>query len=117
MAITALYENSATISTTEYSLTLNAATPPIATKTDDGIFQCFLDLSAMVDGDQFALKVYEKVQSAGTQRLIDHRILTGVQAFPHTVLPSLILMHGWDITLTKISATDRAIAWSIRQIS
>lgn len=115
MAITALYENSATISTTEYSLTNNSTT--IAAKTDDGIFQCFLDLSAMVDGDQFALKVYEKVQSAGTQRLIDHRILTGVQAFPHTVLPSLILMHGWDITLTKISATDRAIAWSIRQIS
>lgn len=115
MAITALYENSATISTTEYSLTNNSTT--IAAKTDDGIFQCFLDLSAMVDGDQFALKVYEKVQSAGTQRLIDHRILTGVQAFPHTVLPSLILMHGWDITLTKLSATDRIIAWSIRQLS
>lgn len=115
MAITALYENSATISATEYSLTNNSTT--IAAKTDDGVFQCFLDLSTMVDGDQFDLKIYEKVQSAGTQRLIDHRVLTGVQAFPHTVLPSLLLMHGWDITLTKLSATDRIIAWSIRQLS
>lgn len=115
MAITALYENSATISTTEYSLTNNSIT--IAAKTDDGIFQCFLDLSAMVDGDQFELKIYEKVQSAGTQRLLDHRVFTGLQAMPHTPLPAITLMHGWDYTLKKLSATDRAIAWSIRQIS
>lgn len=115
MTITALYENSATISTTEYSLTNNSTT--LAAKTDDGVFQCFLDLSAMVDGDQFELKIYEKVQSAGTQRLLDHRVFSDVQAFPHIVLPSLVLMHGWDYSLKKLSATDRAIAWSIRQLS
>jgi hypothetical protein len=32
------------------------------------------------------------------------------------VSPTLIVMHGWDATLDKISGTDRAITWSIRTV-
>jgi hypothetical protein len=115
MAITALYENSASISTTEYSLTNNSTS--IAAKTDDGVFQCFLDLNALASGDEYELRIYEKVQSAGTQRIVYRSYFVGAQSEPHFVTPSLVLMHGWDITLDKLAGTDRTIGWSIRQVA
>jgi len=117
MAIVALYEAAGTISATEISLpnaTTYAAGSAIAT---DGIYQIFLDLNAMAAGDMFELKVYEKVQAAGTQRIVCIFNFVGVQAAPHTVLPTFIFMHGWDVTLKKITGTDRSLAWSIRQVA
>ena len=117
MAITAAFENSATSSTTEYSLPANTTTGVPTSQTDDGIYQIFLDLNALAAGDQFELKIYEKVQSGGTQRLVDQRTFANVQSVPNFVLPSLILLHGWDVTLKKIAGTDRAIGWSIRKVA
>jgi hypothetical protein len=115
MAISAAYENSATISTTEYSLPNNSTTlTPI---TADGIYQTFLDLSALTITETYELKIYEKVESAGTQRLVDKRSFVGALGVPHVVLPSMIFLHGWDVTLKKIAGTDRAIGWSIRQVA
>lgn len=117
MAITAAFENSATISTTEYSLPANTTTGVPTSQTDDGIYQIFLDLNALAAGDQFEMKIYEKVQAAGTQRLVDQRTFTNVQSVPNFVLPSLILLHGWEVTLKKLAGTDRAIVWSIRKVA
>lgn len=117
MAITALYESSALIGITEYSLPNVGNYNVLNIKLDDGVFQCFIDLSAMVAGDQYNLKVYEKVQAAGTTRVIYTASYVGVQASPHVVLPSLVLMHGWDFTLTRTAGADRTIAWSIRQVA
>lgn len=117
MAISIPYENSATISTTEYSMP-NAGTYSSANGiTTDGVYQLWLDLNALAAGDSFELRIYEKVQSAGTQRLVDIWNFTGAQGKPHSVISSLILTHGWDMTLKKLAGTDRAIAWSIRQIA
>lgn len=115
MAITALYENSASISTTEYSLTNNSTT--LAAKTDDGVFQCFLDLNAMTAAEQYEFKISEKGQSGGTQRLLHYAVFTGAQSPPIFVTPALVLMHGWDMTLKKLAGTDRTIEWSIRQVA
>lgn len=117
MAIVALYENSASISTTEYSLPNNTNYAAGSVIAVGGIYQVFLDLSAMVAGDQYDLAVYEKVQAAGTTRKLYVASYVGVQATPHVVLPSLILMHGWDVTLDRIAGADRTIAWSIRQVA
>lgn len=115
MAITAPYEDSASISTTEYSLPNDSTTlTPI---TADGVYQVFIDFSAMVAGDTYELKIYEKVQSGGTQRLIATSTLSGVQGQPHYVSPSLILLHGWDVTLKRLAGSDRTIGWSIRQVA
>ena len=115
MPITALYEGSASISTTEWSLTTGTSGPDA--DTTDGVFQIFLDLSALAAGDEYQLKLYEKVQSAGTQRSFHTEYFVGAQSDPHWVSGALVLMHGWDVTLDKIAGTDRTIAWSIRQIS
>lgn len=115
MAITAAYENTATISTTEYSLPNNSTTlTPI---TADGIYQVFIDFNALTVTEVYELKFYEKVVSAGSQRLVMTATIAGVQGQPCYVTPSLIFLHGWDVTLKKISGTDRSIGWSIRQVA
>ena len=115
MAITEGFAGSETVSTTEWSLTTDTAGPDV--DTTDGVFQCFLDLSALLAGDEFQFRVYEKVQAADTQRVVYETRFIGVQSPPIYVTPALVLLHGWDMTLDKIAGTDRAITWSIRKIA
>lgn len=115
MAITEAFSGSETVSTTEWSLTTDTAGPDA--ETSDGVFQVFLDVSALAAGDIFQIRVYEKVLSGSTQRVVYESVLSGVQGDPVWVSPSLILMHGWDVTLDKISGTDRNIDWSIRKVA
>ena len=115
MAITAAYENSASISTAEYSLPNNSTSlTPI---TVDGVYQILIDLANMIAGDQYKIQLKEKVTSGGTQRLIDEWIVTGLQSKPCFIIPSTILMHGWDVTMIRLAGADRTIGWSIRQVA
>lgn len=114
MAIVELYTGTEAISTTEWSLTTDTAGPDA--DTTDGIYQVFLDVSDMVAGDELQIRIYEKVRSGDTQRIVYQSTLVGVQAGPIWVSPSLILLHGWDVTLDAISGTI-TVNWSIRQIA
>lgn len=115
MAITELYSDTGTtISTTEYSLSNDSTS--IATQTTDAVIQAIIDFAAMVAGDQFEIKVYDKVYSAGSQKVIYYAVVTGAQSTPF-VTPSLIVMHGWDVTVKRLAGSDRSIAWSIRGLT
>jgi hypothetical protein len=114
MAIT--YTNdSASISGTEYYLASDSTTPTY--QTTDGIYQLFLDLSALAAADQFRVRLYEKYDSGGTTRLVDEWIFTGAQSKPGVFLPAFTLGEGWEFSLYKIAGTDRTIYWSIRKIA
>lgn len=115
MAIAQSYSGTETVGTTEHSMTTDTAGPDATVAT--GIYQAFIDLNALAAGDVFAFKVYEKVLSGSTQRLVYSAHFANVQAQPNWVSPSLVLIHGWDMTLTKVSGTDRSIDWSIRGIT
>lgn len=110
------FESSATIGTTERSLPADTTTGVPTSQTDDGTMQVWLDLNALALGDEFELNIYEKVQSSGTQRkCVDPIRFVGPQGVaPIFVSPALMMRHGWDVTLKKISGTDRAIPWSLR---
>lgn len=114
MAITELYTGTEAVSTTEHSCTTDTAGPDA--DTTDGVFQVFLDVSDMIAGDQLQIRVYEKVRSGDTQRIVYQAILTGAQSEPIWVSPSLILMHGWDVTLDALAGTI-TVNWSIRQVA
>ncbi len=108
----AFAEVTETVGTTEHSFTTDTSGPDADTTT--GAFQGYFDLSALAVGDTFEIKVYEKVASSGgTQRVVFKATLTGAQAEPHFVTPSLILGVGWDMTVKKIAGTDRAITGRI----
>ena len=114
MAIAQLYSGTEAVSTTEWSCTTDTSGPDA--DTTDGIFQVFLDVSDMIAGDVLEIKIYEKVQSASTQRICYQATLSGAQAQPMWISPSLILLHGWDVTL-KATAGTITVDWSIRQVS
>jgi hypothetical protein len=115
VAITEAFAVSETVSTTEHSFTTDTAGPDL--QTDDGVYQMFFDVSALASGDEFRFRVYEKVQSGDTQRIVYETTLVGPQSPPILVFPSLVLMHGWDVTVDKIAGTDRAITGSVRKVA
>jgi len=116
MAISEAYSGTASITSTEYSCP-NAATYAAGSAiTTDGVYQVFLDTSDMVAGDSLQIRIYEKCRSGDTQRIIYEAILTGTMAATW-VSPSLILLHGWDVSLQTLAGTSITVNWSIRQVA
>lgn len=115
MAITQLYNVTETVTTTEWSFTTDTSGPDA--DTTDGVFQFVADLNALAAGDQYRIRLYEKVSGTGTQRLVEEWILDGAQSKPLWFSPCFILMHGWDWTITKLAGTDRSIEGSVRQVA
>jgi hypothetical protein len=112
MALTEYLAGSQTcVITTEH--TLNTTTP----ETTAGVYQLVLDLNALAAGDTLEIRLKEKAGAATTQRLLLLDTLTGVQAEPLWMSPSLHLRHGWDMTVKQTAGVGRAIPWSIRRAS
>lgn len=116
MAITELITGTEAISTTEWSLATDTSYDTGDAQTTDGVFQVWLDLSDMIAGDQLQIRIYEKVRSADTQRIAYEAILTGAQSQPIWVSPSLVMLHGWDVTCDALAGTI-TVNWSIRQVA
>lgn len=114
MAITELYSGTEAVSTTEWSLTTDTAGPD--TDTTDGLIQAVIDVSDMVDGDELQLRVYEKVRSGDTQRIVYEAVWADAQADSLIYTPPLLLMHGWDFTLDALSG-GVTCNWSIRSLA
>lgn len=114
MAITVHNDGAATIGTAEYSMAGSTTSGVPLADTTTGFYQLFVDLSAMAAGDQFQVKLYEKV-NAGTQGLMETWTFTGVQSKAIWAAPGMILMEGWDMTIKKLAGTDRSIGFSIRK--
>lgn len=113
----ATVDDSATISTSEYSLPADTTTGVPTSQTDDCLLQCWIDFGAMIAGDQYRVRFYEKVNGTGaTQRQLLEAVLTGAQAAPW-VSPAMFMAHGWDVTVLKLAGTDRSIGWSLRKIT
>lgn len=113
MAVRELYTGTATVGTTELDLPTN--TTAISALSNDGVYQLFLDLSNLTATEQYTLKIYEKVLTTSTQRLVESVTFSGVQPEPVYVTPATLLMNGWTFTLQNNLGTPRSISWSIRQ--
>lgn len=117
MAISEPYElDGVTVGSSELSIV--SGTTSLQEITDDGVYQLWIDpVTNMAKGDSFRIKVYEKVEATGgTKRVVFAATLMGVQT-ELFVTPSLVLMHGWDMTIQKLAGTDRAFDASIRKIA
>lgn len=111
----ALYSSSgATIGTTEYSLTNGSTT--LASKTDNMVISVWLDVTNMASGDEFEVALYEKAVSGGTQRKAVLANLVGAQADGLFITGPFHVGVGWDVTVKKISGTDRSFAYAIRSV-
>lgn len=115
MAISEAFNGNPTVGTTEYDLPSGSTT--LSSQTDDGIYQVFIDLNALTSTEEYRLRIYEKVQSSGTQRVVQEVVISGAQTEPVYVTPALLLLHGWTVTLKKNQGTDRTIPYSIRKVA
>lgn len=115
MAITELYSGTEAVGATEWSCTTDTAGPDA--DTTDGVFQVFLDVSDMIAGDSLQIRIYEKCRSGDSQYQVTEAFLNGVQTQKLWVSPSLILMHGWDVTVKCLAGTAITVLWSIRQVA
>lgn len=115
MAITEAYElDGVTVGASELSIV--SGTTSLQTITVAGVYQLWIDAYAMAKGDEFRVKLYEKVEATGgTKKAFFAATLLGVQGEIFCT-PTFVLMHGWDMTITKIAGTDRAFDASIRKI-
>lgn len=116
MAIAEAFASSATITTTERWLAADSTTQGSGQSTP-GAYQLVLDLSALANGDEFRIRVYDKARSADTVRIGMEWTVSHAQSEPLYFTPTLMLFHAWDFSLTKLAGTDRAIPWSIRAVT
>jgi len=104
MAISVILNDDISVGTTEYSLMALANYDPGAAATTDGVYQLQLGLGDMTVSDELQVRIYEKCRSGDTQRIVHQVNLFGPQSQGY-VFPSLVLMHGWDMTLDAIAGT------------
>jgi hypothetical protein len=116
MPISEPYElDGVTVGATELSIV--SGTTTLQTITDDGVYQLWVDAGNMAKGDEYRIRIYEKVEgTGGTKKVVFVATLADVQS-EIFVTPTLILINGWDMTLQKIAGSDRAFDASIRKIA
>ena len=116
MAISEPYElDGVTVTTASISIPSGTSTP--STITDDGVYQLWVDASAMAKGDEYSIQILEKVEgTGGTQRQVFKAVLTDIQV-ENFVTPMLILINGWDMIIDKVAGADAAFDASIRKVA
>ena len=115
MAFDFTEENSALVSTSEYSLPANTSVGVPTAQTSICQVQLWVAIDSMAAGDEFLVQLYEKVTSGGAQKVIDSWRM--VYPVDKLVQSGLILHNGWDITIKKIAGTDRTVEWSLRRVT
>jgi hypothetical protein len=97
----------------EYSIINNTTT--IAASSDAGMYQLWVDFSALVAGDAYDIFLNEKAKSGGTQR--KELIGTALLGSGLWKSPALMLGHGWDFSIKKRSGSDQSLDITIRRAS
>jgi hypothetical protein len=112
--------NAVSITTTEKSITVTGGADFVAgvpfARIDIGIYRPFVDfVGTMQKGDEFWIRVYEKIRTGGTARLLfPPAILHGVQTTPW-MPPAIELGIGFDISVQRVLGANRNCDWSIRR--
>ena len=114
MAVTEPYTFNATVSTTELSIVSGTST--LQNITTAGAYQLYVDTSTMAKADEFRIRIYEKVRSADTKRVVQSWSLLGAQG-ENFVTPTLMLLNGWDFTIVRTAGADRTVTASVRTIA
>ena len=87
--------------------------------TNSGVYQLWVDVSAMLVGDWLELRAKEKAITGGTQRVAFMATATNALGADAAVWvsPPLTLGIGWAFTLKQTAGTGRSFPWSVRRIS
>lgn len=84
-------------------------------ETTASLIQVYLDLAALTLGDIGTLRIYGKVRSADTKRVLYEKAFSALSGVS-LVTPLLLVEHDWDVSIEQADGTGRAIPWSIRKL-
>ncbi len=87
----------------------------LATVTDPGVYTINVDLGAMLAADITTIRIYGKVRSSDTERLMQAPATFGpippTEKFAFSV--PVVSPHHMRVTLTQTAGTGRAYPWAI----
>jgi hypothetical protein len=102
------------------AFSLTASGTGLRSRTEDGVYQAYVQMSGLIYGDIYNFIIYEKLTNNRPQVPVYNTSINGPQTLP-LLTPPLLLMHGWDMTMSKYTGTsptsERSMLWSIRQIT
>jgi hypothetical protein len=106
--------NAVSIGTTEWSLTTNTSGPD--SDTTDGVYEVHIAVpAAATQADLFQVSVYETIN--GTQYKYNSFTIRGTAAAFLWQLLGVSLGVGWDVTIKKLTGTDRTFSAHINKAS
>ncbi len=108
-------EHTATISTSEYFLVSNSTSK--VDQTNDNDVQVVVDAITALAGDSFRLRIYDEA-NGGSQLVLYEAWIIGplTAAVVHPPVP-IRVGQAWEVSLLKVTGTDRSIKWSVRQLN
>lgn len=116
MPVTTHAEFSFSADTTPISFVSGTST--LQTATTPGVFQLFVDISAVLPGDVFEVRAYERVFTGGggAKRVVAKWVVSA-QGTDNAILvtPPMMLLNGWDFTIVKTAGSARTVQGSIRK--
>ena len=88
----------------------------LATITDAATYVLNVDTANLADGEELTLRVYGKVRSGGTERLMYSHNVANAQAYNHWVsLPVATAIHV-KYTLEQNGGTGRVYPWAVYEL-
>jgi hypothetical protein len=103
--------DSASISNTEYFLASDSTSASYQTTACK--LRVLVDLSDLIAGDQFRLRIYEKV-NGGTAAVVYEAYRDGTQGRLWAP-PEIWVNEGWEVSIIRTAGTDATIAWALKK--
>lgn len=101
---------------TTSALTIGTETQLGVDDTNNATFCTDIDTSNLALGDSLLIKVYKKVLTGGSLRLVWEQSISNVAVTPGEVTPPLSSLFAYRVTLTQTAGTGRTFDWSINRI-
>lgn len=115
MAFDFTYEGSSVVGAAEYSMPGDTTLGVPIGKSEVCQVQIWVNIPLLTSGDEYVVRVYEQVAFGDTAIVIaEYRIAHPVKTL---VTSGLILHNEWDITIQKVSGTDRTVYFSVRRVT
>lgn len=85
--------------------------------TDAGNYELTVDLNNMANGDVLVLRVYVKVRSAGTLRVVHEGVYAHAQGDEKVARsPVVASVHQYKATLEQTDGTGRSYNWEVVEL-
>ena len=87
----------------------------LATITDAGVYQLWVDAAELSEGEALTLRVYAKVLSGGTERLADELSVRNGLGVPILYSVPYVAVHHIRFTLQQSGGVGRTFDWAVAQ--